>query len=226
VKSTAKTVNQAHTDDVAVNKQRHRGEVSPWLREARVDGSIFARAFPLRFCYGSASLTPPASGSKQVSEVVVTLQSVLLRLLPLPPPGRALAESEWSTLVRIAEVLLPSTTELPPEDVADNVERFLVRGRSKRAWRVRALLELVEWLPVTECGKPFSRMTASERRRLVEERYMEGLGLWGICAKIRYLVFLGAYGDTRLHGPTSYVPVSKRRRFMRVESNGGGAVSP
>jgi hypothetical protein len=155
----------------------------------------------------------------------VTLQSVLLRVLPLAPPGRALAESEWRTLVHVADVLLAGVDEIQPQDVADNVESFLIRGRSKRAWRIRALLQLVEWLPMVEFGKPLSTMTVAQRRRLIEEQYFDGRGLWGICAKVRYLVLLGAYGDGRLHAATSYVPVSKRRRFLHAERNGGSAVA-
>jgi hypothetical protein len=155
----------------------------------------------------------------------VTLQSLLLRLLPLPPPGRLLAESEWRTFVHLAEVLVPDTTEISSEDIADNIEKFLVRGRSRRAWRIRALMQVVEWSPLTVGQRPLSRMTVRERRRLVEERYVDGRGLWAICAKARYLVLLGAYGDGRLHAATSYVPVSRRRRFAAAVLNGGGAVA-
>ena len=155
----------------------------------------------------------------------MTLQSLLLRVLPLPSPGRALADAEWRSLVRIAEALVPDAGEVPPEDIADNVEGFLLRGRSRRAWRVRALLQVVEWSPLTLGRKPLSKLTLSERRRLVEDRYMEGRGLWGICAKVRFLVLMGTYGDRRLHAPTSYVPVSKRRRFSQTLLNGTGAVT-
>jgi hypothetical protein len=159
-----------------------------------------------------------------VFEVVLTLQSLLLRALPLPSAGRVLADSEWCSLARIAEVLIPDSCEVSPDDIADNVEAFLQRGRSRRAWRVRVLLHLVEWAPVTLGRQPLSRLSVSERRRLVEERYVDGHGLWGLCAKVRYLVLMGAYGDRRLHASTSYVPVSKRRRFSQ-ESNGAGAAA-
>jgi hypothetical protein len=154
----------------------------------------------------------------------VTLQSVLLRLLPLPDPGRVFSSGEWRTLTRIAEALLPDDSAVPPGDVADNIEGFLIRGRSRRAWRVRALLYLVEWAPVTRGARPLSRMTLRQRRRLVEERYMDGRGVWGICAKVRFLVLMGAYGDGRQHAPTSYVAVSKRRRFQ-ADRAGGRAVA-
>jgi hypothetical protein len=155
----------------------------------------------------------------------VTLQSLLLRLLPLPSPGRALAETEWRTLVRLAEALVPDSVEMPSQAIADNVEKFLIRGRSRRAWRVRALMQVVEWSPLVVGRRPLSRMSVAERRRLVVEYYVDGRGLWGICAKARYLVLIGVYGDGRLHAATSYVPVSRRRRFAPRAVNGGGAVA-
>jgi hypothetical protein len=161
----------------------------------------------------------------------VTLQSLLLRLLPLPEPGRIFADGERRTLARIAEVLLPGGAlddadgAVSPEEVAENVEGFLVRGRSKRAWRVRGLLYLVEWSPLIRGQRRLSRMTLRQRRRLVEDRYVDGHGIWGICAKIRFLVIMGAYGDARAHAAASYVPVSKRRRFARAERNGGTVVA-
>jgi hypothetical protein len=154
----------------------------------------------------------------------VKLQSILLRTLPLPPAGQALAESEYRTLVAIAEVLFPGPErQVPPADIADNVQAFLIRGRSRRAWRIRALLNLIEWLPVVVHGKPLTQLTPEQRRDLVEQRYVDGKGLWGICAKVRYLVLLGAYGDARMHIVTDFVPVSKRRRFQQSDQNGNGA---
>jgi hypothetical protein len=164
----------------------------------------------------------------------VTLQSILLRLLPIPQPGRVLADAEWRTLTRVAEALLPNDAltdapnraSVPPEDVADNVEAFLGRGRSKRAWRVRALLHLVEWSPLLHRSAPLSRMSVLERRRLIEAHYVDGIGLWGLCAKVRYLVMMGAYGDARMHPRTSYVPVSKRPRFEHAKRDASTAVTP
>jgi hypothetical protein len=156
----------------------------------------------------------------------LTLQSLLLRVLPLPSPGRLFAEAEWRTVACLAEALVPDMGELTSGDVADNLEAFLIRGRSRRAWRVRALMQLVEWSPVTIGRKPLSRMDLRERRLLVEERYLDPQGLWAICAKARYLVLLGAYGDGRLHAATSYVPVSRRRRFAKPVLNGDARLAP
>jgi hypothetical protein len=154
------------------------------------------------------------------------LQSLLLRALPLPSPGRLFAEAEWRTAACLAEALVPGTGELTCEEIADNIEAFLIRGRSRRAWRVRALMLVVEWSPLTVGRKPLSRMDLRERRRLVEERYLDPRGLWALCAKARYLVLLGAYGDGRLHDATSYVPVSRRRRLAKPALNGDARLAP
>ena len=127
--------------------------------------------------------------------------------------GRALAPDEWKTLVKMAEALLQgSPVVIPPEDVADNVEQFLLTGRSRRAWRVRALLALIEYYPVAFYGERTSRMSLETRRRMISERYERGEGVWYLCSKVRVLVNLGAYGDPRSHAATGYVRFARRKR--------------
>jgi len=148
----------------------------------------------------------------------ITLEDVAYRLLPRLEPGRALAHGEWLTLVSVAEVLLDgSPHEAPSDRVADNVERFLIAGRSRRAWRVRLLLELVQWLPVIDFGSRFTVLPREMRRRLIEEKWIrDRRHLWRVCAKVRDLVVLGAYGDARAGALTGYVPVPLRPRFKHL----------
>ena len=125
-----------------------------------------------------------------------TLDELAYRVLPQVAPGRALADSEWRTLQHAAEVLLEALpVDIDATRAADNVERFLCNGRSRRAWRCRVLLTLLEVLPLTTHARRFSAMPARERRHLFESQIVGARGLWGICAKIRYLVLMGAYGD-------------------------------
>jgi hypothetical protein len=143
---------------------------------------------------------------------LVTLEHVALKLLPVVPLGRALAHSEWLTLVSAAEVLLSGAPlGVTPEQASDNVEKFLIAGRSRRAWRVRILLHLIELLPLTTEHATFSALPVERRRALIEKRWIAGRHLWGICGKVRDLVVLGAYGDGR--AATGYVPVPLRARF-------------
>jgi len=143
-----------------------------------------------------------------------TLEHLAVALLPRVELGRALAHTEWLTVVEVAEVILAgSPVEISAERVADNVEAFLVAGKSRRAWRVRVLLTLVDVLPVTNYKKRFRNMTRAERRRLMEENWRGGGYFWRICSKVRNLVMLGAYGDSRADAATGYVPVPLRPRF-------------
>ena len=102
---------------------------------------------------------------------------------------------------------------ITPEEVADNVETFLIVGRSQRAWRVRVLLTLIEVLPVATRGRPFSALDRSQRRAIVEREWIPGKRLGRVCAKVKNLVVLGAYGDPRAAAQTGYVSLDRRPRF-------------
>lgn len=156
----------------------------------------------------------------------ITLEGVVRRLLPVVPVGRALAHREWRTLANVADVLLEGAPHgISAEQTADNVEGFLIAGRSRRAWRVRVLLHLIEFLPVADCGRTFSAMSRDRRRALVKQKWIGGTHLWRISAKIRNLVVFGAYGDRRAAAKTGYVPVSLRPRFksLKMVSRANGA---
>jgi hypothetical protein len=155
---------------------------------------------------------------------MLTVQSVVTRLLPSPEPGRALAHAEWFTLARAAEVLMPACpVPLAPSEVADNVERFLATGRSRRAWRVRVLLHLVEQAPRRLGLAPFSELTRPQREQVVA-RFTEGDRLWKLCGKVRYLCYVGAYGDER--APRSLGLDWTPRRRPTPGLDGGGRVLP
>jgi hypothetical protein len=149
----------------------------------------------------------------------ITLEDVAVRLLPRPRTGRVLATGELRTLASVAEVLLEGAPSgVTPDEVAANVDTFLVTGKSRRAWRVRVLLRLVEVYPVPTYGTSFSRLALSERRRIVRERWIARGGLGRLCAKVRNLVILGAYGDKRAGASTGYVPVPQRPRFVLLRA--------
>jgi hypothetical protein len=147
----------------------------------------------------------------------ITLEDVTSKILPRVSAGRALAHSEWLTLVRVAECLLAGALQdLTPEQVANNVENFLIAGRSRRAWRIRILLIVIEHMPLTTHRRTFGALSIEERRALVLDKWVEGKHLWRVCSKVRNLVILGAYGDKRAAAKTGYVPVSLRARFQHL----------
>jgi len=152
-----------------------------------------------------------------------TLENVALTLLPSVPMVHALAHREWLTLVSAAEVLLSGAPHgVSPEQVADNVERFLIAGHSRRAWRVRILLQLIELLPLATDRARFSALSVEHRRALIERRWIAGKHIWRICGKVRDLVVLGAYGDGRAVA-TGYVPVPLRSRFRHLRRRDAAA---
>jgi hypothetical protein len=149
-------------------------------------------------------------------------EAIAYRLLPRVEPGRSLASEEWTTLVRLAEVLLEgSPVAAEPERVADNVERFLTVGRSRRAWRCRLLFHLVEYSSLLTHGRPFSALSRVERRHLIEQHYVNGQHVFRLCAKVRYLVLMGAYGDASAAAATGFVPLEQRERFREARSRSG-----
>jgi len=149
-----------------------------------------------------------------------TLEDAARAVLPPVPPGRALADAEKRTFRDMAGVLLEgSPVDIPLEEVVETFERFLVRTKSKRAWRCRALLTLVEYAPIVAYGKPVRLMSFEERRTYVREKLMQGGFPWSTCAKVRYLTYAGAYGHPAAERATGYVPFERRRRAVDV----GGA---
>lgn len=150
-----------------------------------------------------------------------TLDELAYRVLPQVAPGRAIADREWRTLRSVAEaILIDLPFEMEAMRVADNVERFLCEGRSKRAWRCRVLLTLLELMPLASHGKPFSSLDVRARRRLFEDRIVDGEGLWGLCAKVRYLVLMGAYGDESVPSRLGVRTYTERRPLSRARRSG------
>ena len=147
------------------------------------------------------------------------LEEIAYRALPRVRPGCALSDWEWRILVAAAEVIQQgSPVVITKEKVADNVETFLIEGSSRRAWRVRVLLALIETATLARTGQPFSRLSLERRCELVATRFERGSTLWWLCAKIRYLVLLGIYGDDAAVNATGYVPVRDRARFAPEQS--------
>jgi hypothetical protein len=107
--------------------------------------------------------------------------------------------------------------DVTAEQTADNVDAFLRNGRSRRAWRVRVLLNIIELMPLTTNGRRFGDLTLDERRALIERKWIGGHGVWRICSKVKNLVILGAYSDRRAAAKTGYVPVPLRPRFRKMK---------
>lgn len=148
--------------------------------------------------------------------MLMTLEHVARALLPALMPARALAPSEWRTLARVAEVLLEGAPlDVTPERAASNVEAFLIAGRSRRAWRVRVLLTVIDLSTLPTHRARFANLPRDARRAIVRDKWMHGRHVWRICGKVRNLVILGGYGDKSAAARTGYVQVPLRPRFQK-----------
>lgn len=160
----------------------------------------------------------------------LAVDTIVWRLLPRVSPGHALADSEWRTLRAAAEALLPDGVGVEPARVAQNVETFLASGRSRRAWRCRVLLHLLDVLSIARTGRRFSDLSIEKRRVFAAAELTRDDRLAWLCAKVRFLVYLGAYGDRASHASSGFVPVparsrSRARRELAVLPRFGGELA-
>ncbi len=138
-------------------------------------------------------------------------------VLARPRPGAFFSDRERRTITGVAEVLLcgePSKTT--PEAAIKNLETFLLRGRSRRALRIRLMLGLLEILPLTLGRRPFSRLAPALRRDIVRAHIARGGHLWKVCSKVRQLVYLGAYSDEVSQSAVGFVQVRLRARYQAL----------
>src|SRR5260370_12892665 len=108
-------------------------------------------------------------------------------VLARPRPGAFFSDRERRTITGVAEVLLcgePSKTT--PEAAIKNLETFLLRGRSRRALRIRLMLALREILPLTLGRRPSSRLAPALRRAIVPAHLAPGTSLSALSSKIRH----------------------------------------
>ena len=155
-----------------------------------------------------------------------TLKDLATLLLPALGPGRALAASERTTLEHVVEVFLEGApVQITRERAAENIERFLIAGRSRRAWRVRVLLTAIELSSLPSDHRLFSRLPLAARIAIVRERWSSGLNLNRIYGKVRNLAILGIYGDAGAAKATGYVPLALRPRFRAATSTAPAEVA-
>ncbi len=145
----------------------------------------------------------------------MTLETLASMLLPRPQLGRIFSENERRTLAAAADVLLEGVDfDISADVVVRNIERFI--GGSRRAWRVRVLLEIVELAPLAVGQLPFSRGTKEQRTRFIREKVATGGHLWVLCRRIRPLIHLGAYATPDARRRVGWIEVENRVRFLSV----------
>ena len=58
----------------------------------------------------------------------------------------------------------------------------------------------------------------------MQQRWVSGEGVFGLCARVRLLVIMGGYGDPRSWDEIGFVPLALRPRFARNEGRAGRAL--
>jgi choline dehydrogenase-like flavoprotein len=128
----------------------------------------------------------------------------------------------FKSLAALAEVVV-DPQRLAPEEVAENVDRYMGTFRAQRKWVVKiALLGL--WLYPLRFLKPtFPRMKPGARRDFVAKRFVRDIA-YGRVHLARRLIqamfrlssqmaYLGYYGDPRTFDSVGYRPFTQRERF-------------
>lgn len=159
---------------------------------------------------------------------------------------------EFRTLVALAEVLIragdPSEEEVPPADVARNVDRYVSQIRARRRWVHRAALFGI-WLHplLVRFRAPISELDPRARLRYLKEHFqraevldpipereppppplavVQRFAAWvrkRVPAMIRVaqqLTYVGYYNDPRSFASVGYERFSERDRHAELERSG------
>jgi choline dehydrogenase-like flavoprotein len=143
---------------------------------------------------------------------------------PLRQPERFLPRMARKALAALAEVAVDAE-RLAPEQVADNVDRYMGSFRAQRKWVVKlALIGL--WLyPLRFLRPPFPTMGREKRREFVEKRFISDIA-YGRVHFARRLIqamfrlsmqmaYLGYYSHESTFESVGYKPFTKRKRFPK-----------
>lgn len=130
---------------------------------------------------------------------------------------------EFRGLCAMAEVLVGAGPGAPmsPEDVAKNIDRHLAPIRAHRIAVFRASLFFVQLAPLFRLRPPLSEIEPATRETYLKRRFgydppqdppkgRIARFMKGLLRTANQLVYIGWYGDPRVHPSIDYVPFSRR----------------
>ena len=135
---------------------------------------------------------------------------------------------QFRTLASVAEALYWSSasaadapTDLTPDEVAENADRYLAGFEARRKWVMRVALTGMNLYPLLFANPTFTLMAVDERRHFLERHFSDDVARRRIGSLRRWLVqgmirlaqqatYLGYYGDPRSWPATGYTPFSQR----------------
>jgi choline dehydrogenase-like flavoprotein len=154
------------------------------------------------------------------------------------PASNFLSRRERRTVEKFAEVFIEGRTEaISPADIAENVDRQLVRIESNRKQSLRLVLFLIEYvLPFLALHRPFSKMSAAARKKFISDTFVNlAVELRGWrrikmlykgwfymlrsrtlrdLSRIKTLFIAGYYGDPRVFRSINFTAVRERPGFL------------
>ena len=147
----------------------------------------------------------------------------------------------FRALESLAEVLVPKVDELPPEQVARNVDRYMTRFRGEGRGRIALALSALYLFPLATRLVPLTALAAPERRDWLHHRFTRDVNrrprpLAELLKVIRSMVragqqmaYVGHYGDPRGYAGTGFRPFSERDaaadQIGRIDRNRPGVTA-
>jgi len=139
---------------------------------------------------------------------------------------RYFSVQQFQTLEALATVCIAGFSgqkiQITPQEVARNVDGYLVSFQAKSKWVMRLVLTCLEYYPLLSLRAPLRLMQPEKRLAFLKKRFMVDysyrvLPAWYkslVQAAIRMakqLCYTGYYSDARVYESIGYVPYSKRK---------------
>lgn len=136
---------------------------------------------------------------------------------------RFLGPLQQRALLALADTLIAGDQEVeqvPPRQVAANVEAYVGGIRARRVWVYRVTLLALELRPLLAAWPPLSQIEPEARRAFLERRFLRpppwprfAKNLTQVMIRVgQQLSFAGYYNDSRSWPSIGYVPFSQRDR--------------
>lgn len=137
-----------------------------------------------------------------------------------------LSIQQFQTLQALAEVCISGDTdkyklEIEPQQVAANVDTYLIKFRASNKWVMKLVLSAMEVYPLLSLNPLLSLMQPAARLKFLKRRFtdleFQSVPRWYgqiVQAAIRMskqLCFMGYYSDSAVYESIGYVPFSKRK---------------
>lgn len=129
--------------------------------------------------------------------------------------AKLLNSRERRTVRAFAEVFIASDPAITADEVVDNVDRYLTQVQSSRTASLRLMLFLIEfilprlWWPLRPS---FSKLSPADRQQFVHDKLQNPRlpPFFRDLAKVKSLLAIGYYGDTRVYESIGFTPVEQR----------------